>query len=316
MSQSEHRSVLLKEVLKALISQPSLTPAVYLDCTFGRGGHSRALLEAHPHCQVVALDCDPQAEHTAHSLWQDYPKRFQFYDCNFADLDELPLQDYHGVLFDLGVSSPMLDDPQRGFSFRFSAEPDMRLDPRKGTPASLFLEKATRQTLIQAVRNYGQERYWRRVVRAIINERGTGVLQDTVRLAGLIAKVIPTRPGPAPHLHPATKTFQGIRIAINSELDALEKALSKAMTRLVPKGVLAVISFHSLEDRCTKRFFRRMAGLPEHQADSLPQDLRQRSASILTAKPITPTEAELKANPRSRSAKLRALRRDDSSCIA
>lgn len=304
----QHQPVLIKTVVELLAVGPSPT---YLDCTFGRGGHSQALLVNYPDCQVVAIDCDPEAQAKAHQIRCDYPGRFEFHDCNFTDLDRLLKRDYHAILFDLGVSSPMLDTPGRGFSFRFSAKPDMRLDPRIGTPASIFLETASWNDLVTAIRNYGEERSWRRIVQAIIHARGSGLLQDTVALAEHIASIVPQSPGSRTRLHPATKAFQGIRMAVNGELNALEQVLPKAMDRLLPGGLLAVISFHSLEDRIVKRFFRRMAGQPEHAWDSLPQDFRQHCATILTPKPITATEDELRDNPRSRSAKLRVLRKDD-----
>ncbi len=299
-----HLPVLLNEVLECF---SPIQQGRYLDGTFGGGGHTTAILEASEQAHVTGLDCDPAAAERAAALRERYPDRLSFFDLNFRKLDKLTQTGFAGVLLDLGVSSFQLDQAERGFSFREDAPADMRLNPRQGVSAAEFLETASREDVIHAIRNHGEEKQWRRVVDAIFNARGTGVLQSTAKLADLIAANVSQRRGE--RIHPATKSFQGIRIAVNDELGAIEEGLPKAFDALAPGGVLAVISFHSLEDRLVKRFFNRVTGRPEHGRDYRAQDERVQLAERLTRKPITAAEAEIAANPRSRSAKLRAVRK-------
>ncbi len=300
-----HLPVLKTEVLELLQNNQSAKPAHYLDCTFGGGGHTRALLEADPAARVTALDRDPAAQPRAAVLAVEFPGRFAFHDLSFSGLDKLNETGYAGVVFDLGVSSFQLDEAARGFSFRQAAPADMRLDPRAGIPAADFLEQATRDQLVSAVRDAGEEPRWKRVVEAILRSRGTGRLARTDTLAELVAEAVG---GPPSRIHPATRTFQGLRITLNAELDELAAALPKAVARLAPGGVLAVISFHSLEDRIVKRFLNRLCGRAEHAGDATPAQDRTAHAELLTRRPVNPTEAEMLANPRSRSAHLRAAR--------
>ena len=299
-----HQPVMLHEVLEYLA--PHIGQRV-VDCTFGGGGHTRAILKTGAH--VTALDRDPAAQHRATLLRAEFPETFRFVDLNFDNLATLADGDFDGILFDFGVSSFQLDEAARGFAFRQDAETDMRMNPREGQSAGKWLEVAGHDALVRAIRDYGEEKSWRRVVEAIEGARGTGQLARTASLAGLIAEAIPAALKRETRIHPATRSFQGIRIAVNDEIGAIERALPMAFEKLGAGGVLAVISFHSLEDRPVKQFFRKVCGQPVDANDATPQQLRVKQADPLTRKPVTPSETEIAANPRSRSAKLRVLRK-------
>lgn len=301
-----HIPVLLRETLELLSPRAG---AKLLDGTFGGGGHTRALLSAAEGVTVVATDRDPAAAPRAETLKAEFGDRFRFYAMNFGDLAELEEEGFDGILFDFGLSSFQLDTAERGFSFREDAPADMRMNPNAGISAAEFLETADEEALVRAVRNYGEEKRWRRVVQSIIDARGTGRLQRTQSLAELVTEAVGPTPRGRKAVHPATRTFQGIRVEVNDELSAIERGLPAAFDRLLSGGVLAAISFHSLEDRIVKRFCRRMAGRPEHAGDTRTQDERVVQAKMISTRPVSPAEDEISINPRSRSARLRAIRK-------
>lgn len=307
MTESGHKPVLLDAATALLLEGGRVC---FMDATFGGGGHTRALLEAGDAVTVDALDQDPEALVRAREFSASFSDRFRFFDTNFCRLDAITPEEkrYDGILFDLGVSSFQLDTAERGFSFRNDAPADMRLDPRSGISAADFLETASHEDLVRAVRDFGEEVRWKRVVSAIESARGTGRLARTLSLAELIAEANGPHYGPR-RIHPATKVFQGLRIAVNAELAVIEEALPKAFARLRIGGILAVITFHSLEDRIVKRYFNRMAGRAEDFRDSTPAQERVAFAELALRRPQTANDAELAENPRSRSAKLRALRK-------
>lgn len=303
-----HLPVLPTETLAALNLRPN---GVYVDGTFGRGGHTAAILEGlGPHGRLLALDRDPDAARWAAQQFGDDP-RFTFIQTPFRRLatvleEQGCLGQVNGILLDLGVSSPQLDDAERGFSFRRHGPLDMRMDPLAGVSAADWLNRIGEAELDQVLVEYGEERFHRRVARAIVSARRQTLLTTTTQLATLVAAVVPTR---EPGRHPATRTFQAIRIAVNDELGELQAALPQAVSALAAGGRLAVISFHSLEDRMVKQFLREQAkgrelplGLPV-MGKPEGQTLR------LIGRAIRPGAAEATANPRAHSATLRIAER-------
>lgn len=298
----QHKPVLLEEVVKILSPRDGKT---YLDCTFGGGGHTRRILES-ADCKVVSLDRDPAAIERAKAVSADYPDRFEFRPLAFSDLDMLGGESFAGILFDFGVSSFQLDTPERGFSFMREGPLDMRMDTTKGFTAREYIESADESELVEILREYGEEPRARKIARAIIAAREAGKISTTAELAKAIAEAAPSHE----RIHPATRAFQALRIKVNDELGEIERALPKAFAALESGGVMAAISFHSLEDRIVKKFFKKAAGRPEDRFDtSFVQD-RVKLAELLTRKPVLPSERETANNPRSRSAKLRAIRKD------
>jgi len=293
-----HLSVLLDESVAAL------APArgeVFVDCTLGGGGHSEALLQAAP-CRVIGLDRDPEALAAATARLAPFGDRFVAVHSAFADLqavlDELGIDQVDGVLADLGVSSPQLDRPQRGFSFRHAGPVDMRMDPTRGQTAAELIASSSEEELAQLIREYGEERHARRVARALVRDQP---FDDTAALAATVARVVGRSKG---RIHPATRTFQALRIAVNDELGQLRVLLDHSLARLAPGGRLAYITFHSLEDRIVKRFLHRAAGrgLPR---DPYGNPIGEISLSL--SRPITPSPND--PNPRARSARLRSATR-------
>lgn len=298
----QHKPVLLEEAVKILSPRDGKT---YLDCTFGGGGHTRRILES-ADCKVVSLDRDPAAIERAKAVSADYPDRFEFRPLAFSDLDMLGGESFAGILFDFGVSSFQLDTPERGFSFMREGPLDMRMDTTKGFTAREYIESADESELVEILREYGEELRARKIARAIIAAREADKISTTAELAKAIAEAAPSHE----RIHPATRAFQALRIKVNDELGEIERTLPKAFAALESGGVMAAISFHSLEDRIVKKFFKKAAGRPEDRFDtSFVQD-RVKLAELLTRKPILPSDEETANNPRSRSAKLRAIRKD------
>ena len=296
-----HIPVLIDETVAFLDASKGGT---FLDCTFGGGGHTQAILEANQQNFVYAIDCDPAAKLRAQEFSTNH-KNFRFYQINFADVSCIQLPQFSGILIDLGVSSFQLDDEKRGFSFKYHVPMDMRLDNSKNQTASEFIKYASERDLVTAIRDYGEEENWRKIVTMILSYRKN---DDVIYADTLANKIADCTPAHRRHkIHPATKTFQGIRIFINDELKNIENALPALFDKLLIGGRLAVISFHSLEDRIVKKFFNKMAGKSIDKFDSRPQQERKSYASILTKKPFSPNENEICRNVRSRSAKLRVL---------
>ena len=305
-SLSPHRTVLLEEAVAALEIKAS---GAYVDATFGRGGHSRAILERlGPQGRLLALDRDPQAIAAAAAIDD---ARFSIRHAAFGELAEVAqaagFAQVDGVLLDIGVSSPQLDEGERGFSFRFDAPLDMRMDTTQGETAAEFLARADIKEITEVIRNYGEERFAFQIAKKVVAARGERPLATTGQLAALVHETVRTR---EPGQDPATRTFQALRIHVNQELDQLALVLPQAIELLAPGGRLAVISFHSLEDRIVKRVLR-----DEATADRLPKNLPLRSADLpaarlrLIGKPVKAGEAEVAANPRARSAVMRVAER-------
>ena len=305
----EHNPVLVVEVVEALSPKAD---AVYLDATFGRGGYSRAILDAAP-CRVIAIDRDPDAITAGQDMRHEYDGRLTLLEGRFSQigtlLNEINMPLVDGVVFDFGVSSPQIDDAERGFSFRFDGPLDMRME-KSGTNASDFINTATEKDIADVLWQFGEERASRRIARAIIRARDEAEITTTFQLAKVIRAVMP-RPKPG-QIDPATRSFQAIRIHINNELDEIRTALPAAMACLKPGGRLAVVAFHSLEDRLVKTFIMNEAGKaprPSRHVPDVPEHAPR--LNMITRKPVTPSEDEMNLNPRSRSSRLRVAERTD-----
>ncbi|HEY8353687.1 MAG TPA: 16S rRNA (cytosine(1402)-N(4))-methyltransferase RsmH [Methylophilaceae bacterium] len=307
MNTPAHVTVLLDEAVDALAIRPS---GVYVDGTFGRGGHSRRILERlDASGRLVALDRDLDAVAAASAITDP---RFQIIHSHFSairqKLAEIGIRQVDGILLDIGISSPQIDAGERGFSFRFDGPLDMRMDQSRGRTAAEFIAEATEQQLTGVIREYGEERFAKQIARAIVAARSAGgAITTTGQLAKIVAGAVPkVEPGQ----DPATRTFQALRIFINQELEELSLALPQCRDLLKPGGRLAVISFHSLEDRIVKRFIR-----DEQDRDDLPANFPVRASELpqprmkAVGKAIRPSADEVRRNPRSRSAVLRVAER-------
>ncbi|WP_373779102.1 16S rRNA (cytosine(1402)-N(4))-methyltransferase RsmH [Glaesserella sp.] len=302
----KHITVLLHEAVDGLNIQPN---GIYIDGTFGRGGHSRLILsKLGEKGRLIAIDRDPRAIAEAQTI--DDP-RFQIIHTTFSEIPQICEEQQligkvDGILLDLGVSSPQLDEAERGFSFMRDGPLDMRMDTTKGLSAMEWLAQVSVEDLAWVLKEFGEERFAKRIAQAVVsfNKFANEKISSTLQLAQIIADAVPFKDK---HKHPATRSFQAIRIFINSELDELEKILQSAVKVLAPEGRLSIISFHSLEDRMVKQFMRKQSkgesvpkGLP-----ILESELNKNIPLKTIGKAIMPSDAEIDANPRSRSAVLR-----------
>jgi len=304
-----HTPVLLHEAIEAIVGDSGGT---YVDGTFGRGGHARALLaRLSPAGRLIAFDKDPQAVHAAlHGPERLSDPRFGIEHASFASmrerLRERGISGLHGVLLDLGVSSPQIDEPSRGFSFRVDAPLDMRMDTSRGETAADFLARADERQIAEVIRDHGEERFAVSIAKALVARRASGhPVGRTGELAEVVARAVKTR---EPGQDPATRTFQALRIFVNAELEDLQQGLRAAMDLLIPNGRLVVISFHSLEDRIVKRFIASESrSEPDRRAPfAPPAPLRLRALAR-----VRPSDAEVQANPRARSAVMRVAERTE-----
>ena len=304
-----HVPVLMDEALDALALKPG---GRYLDGTFGAGGYSRALLTREPQAQLLALDRDPSAIAGGADLVAEMDGRLVLSQARFGELAEearrFGMAPLDGVVLDIGISSMQIDEAERGFSFRFDGPLDMRMEA-SGQSAADLVNEADEGVLANIIYHYGEERRSRAVARAIVEARRKAPLTTTKQLADLVAGIVRAEPGGA---HPATRTFQALRIAVNDELGELVRALHAAEAVLAPGGRLSVVTFHSLEDRIVKQFLAQRSGRAPAASRHAPAVAAQVATFVpVTRGPVAPSEAEMRANPRARSAKLRAAERTD-----
>jgi 16S rRNA (cytosine1402-N4)-methyltransferase len=306
----QHTTVLLREAVQSLLTAPD---GHYIDATFGRGGHTRLLLsQLNAQGKVTAFDKDPQAIAAAQAIMAQDP-RLTIRHESFVGLAALPSASAQGILMDLGISSPQIDDPTRGFSFRNDGPLDMRMDSTRGSTVAQWLETASEKEIEEVIKGYGEERFARQIAKAIVARVAAGQTpQRTLQLAELIAGVVRTREGGQ---HPATRSFQALRIFINRELEDLQTALQESLRVLAPGGRLVVISFHSLEDRIVKQF------IAQHSRETVDRNdpnwmlalnkSAQSAMKLVAIERIKPSDAEVAANPRSRSAVMRVAQRTE-----
>ena len=305
-----HRPVLLKETLKFLVPERG---GLFVDCTVGLGGHSEAILKSSSDTRVLGMDLDPAALAYSRQRLASFGERFRAYQANFRELAEILSRagerDPNGILVDLGVSSLQFDSPERGFSFRFDAPLDMRMDPTGGATAADLLQQLPESEIARIIFEFGEERHSRRIARRIVERREQGKpVTTTKELADLVAAAVGG--GKRSHIHPATRTFQALRIATNNELEGLGDFVESAVDLSAPDGRFVGISFHSLEDRILKQELRRLSGhcqcpprLPVCSCGA------RKVVEVLTPRPVVPSAQEVAENPRARSAKLRACRK-------
>ena len=312
MPHGDHVPVLLQEAVAALAVKPE---GIYVDATFGRGGHALRILDAlGPTGQLIALDRDPSAEAVARQ-WAD--PRFHFHRAWFSTLPEVLAREQvdriDGALFDLGIASPQIDQPERGFSFRADGPLDMRMDPSRGNSAAQWIASASEAELKGVIADYGEERFAQQIARAIVAARAHEPIARTRQLAAIVAKAVRARARGDRSQDPATRTFQAIRIYINQELQELSLALEAVVPCLAAGGRLAVVSFHSLEDRLVKQFFRRhslpFAGDARLARLAIASDALPQPPLKLVGRAVRAREVEVVANPRARSATMRVAER-------
>lgn len=306
-----HSTVLRTEAVDLMETRDS---GIYVDATLGLGGHSEEILQRETNSKLVAIDQDTAAINLAKERLAAYADRITFVNSNFSEirtvLKRLNIEKVDGIIADLGVSSLQLDSEQRGFSFRFDAPLDMRMNPDENTStAAELLEKLAEEEIANLIYKYGEERFSRRIARRIVEKREKGEpIRTTKQLAELVERSV--RRNPKDKIHPATRTFQALRIAVNRELDVLEQFLIDGIDSLKTDGRFAVITFHSLEDRIVKQTFQRLSGkcfCPPRIPICICGAVKK--IEIVTRKPVTPGDDEIEQNPRSRSAKLRVIRR-------
>lgn len=304
-----HTPVMLAEVVEALAPR---SERLYVDATFGAGGYTAAILDAAP-CRVLGIDRDGEACLRAEAIAAGYGGRLTVIHGRFGDLSELAaarsIAAIDGIAFDLGVSSMQLDTAGRGFSFRFDGPLDMRMDPSRGASAGDAVNRLPEDELADVIWRLGDERFSRRIAAAIVRARATAPIEGTLRLAEIVRSVLPRA---ADGIDPATRTFQALRIRVNDELGELERGLAAAEALLVPGGRLVVVAFHSLEDRVVKAFLRRRSGGEAQGSRHLPVSDAAPAAPtfrLITRRPLRPSPREVAANPRARSARLRAAER-------
>jgi 16S rRNA (cytosine1402-N4)-methyltransferase len=307
-----HRPVLLQETLKYLVPERG---GLFVDCTVGLGGHSEAILKSSPDTRILGLDLDPAALEYSLQRLAPFGKRFRAVQANFRKIEtvlsEAGESDAAGILVDLGVSSLQFDSPERGFSFRFDAPLDMRMDPTTGPTAADLLQQLPEAEIARIIFEFGEERHSRRIAHRIVERREQGQpVTTTAELAELVQGAVGRGGRKRQQIHPATRTFQALRIAVNNELDGLGEFIETAVDLLEPEGRFVAISFHSLEDRIVKRELRRLSGHCECPPRLPVCSCGARKAiEILTRRPVTASAAEVDENPRARSAKLRAGRK-------